>query len=499
MADQRTHTVEPTVQALLEWLGEGSSYSTAPVRCTIDEITPATYLISIVRISSDELFAQEIFSSDMRGQIVYRSWTIRRENEQWYVAGVEHLGRPVSYSQVSTHLSDFQRRVEIILTLQAHSGTYYADTAANAKTRLSVHLPTDGRIRRNGVFSRLHRVATRYSPVFTAAVIGVGILLLIFVHLLRVHSIENRMSSSLKNYSKQIDSEVERFIDNTEDEIYTLMRDLEENKKNFDFDRHNAYLNVKRMADELASYLPARKEAYNLIAENIKQATSYSEIFYEMSRLPTEEYQARIFLATNRQSVIPLSRYKPTFSSIHYPVKLNDEETNGRGFRITDGYMQRREDPVGTGGVSPHFAVDIINVSNISYVNHAGVIIREGNPAGNVVAAYAGTVKNKDFDERYGWFLEISHSLTEEISKRYPNAESWSTYYAHLHHKPELEVGDHVMAKEEIGIIGDSGKTTGPHLHFEVRVYRPDGRYTSGEEAHYDKIDPFPNRKEKKK
>jgi murein DD-endopeptidase MepM/ murein hydrolase activator NlpD len=270
------------------------------------------------------------------------------------------------------------------------------------------------------------------------------------------------------------------------------MRNLEENKKNFDFDRHNVYLNVKRMAEELPSYLPARKEAYKLIAENIKQAKSYSEIFYEMSSLPTEEYQARILLATNRQTVIPLSRFQPVFPELHYPVKLNNEANDGRGFRITDGYMKRRKDPVGTGGISPHYAVDIINVSNISYVNHAGQIIREGNPPGNVVASQKGTVIDTGFDDRYGWYVEIVHPVTEAITGKYPDAGSWSTYYAHLENEPKLEEGDRVEEDQQIGLIGDSGKSTGPHLHFEVRVYHPGGMYTGEEGSHYDKINPYP-------
>ncbi len=495
MVDDQAHTTERTVEALLGWLGEGTAYSSSPARCTIDEITPATYLVSVLRIAKDEIFAQEIFSSEMRGQIVYRSWTIRREKGEWYIAGVELLGKPVSYSQVPIHLNDFNRRIEILLSLQAHSGPYFADTASNAKELLSIHLPTDGRIRRNGIYSRIHRFATRYSPVFTAAVIGMGILLLLSIHLIRIHSMEQRMSSSLKDYSKQMDSQVEKFIHHTEDEIYSLMKNLEENKKSFKFDRQNAYLNVNRMAEELASFLPARKKAYRLIAGNIKEATSYSEIFYEMSRLPTEEYQARIFLATNRQTVIPLSRFEPAFPSIHYPVKLANEENDGRGFRITDGYMRRREDPLGTGGVTPHFAVDIINVSNISYVNHAGEIIREGNPPGKVVAAQQGEVSEIQFDDRYGWSLEVIHELSDEVTEKYPEAEKWSTYYAHLENRPQLEKGQAVAASEKLGLIGDSGKSTGPHLHFEVRVYLPGGMYTNTDGKRYNKINPYPEEK----
>jgi murein DD-endopeptidase MepM/ murein hydrolase activator NlpD len=175
-----------------------------------------------------------------------------------------------------------------------------------------------------------------------------------------------------------------------------------------------------------------------------------------------------------------------------YPVKLEDEKSDGRGFRITDGYMKRREDPVGTGGVSPHFAVDIINVSNIAYVNHAGEIIRQGNPPGNVVASAGGKVIDRGFDERYGWYLEIAHPLAKPVKEQFPKAEKWSTYYAHIAEKPDMSVGDTVERHEQLGKIGNSGKSTGPHLHFEVRVYQPGGDY-EGELGTYDKINPFPD------
>ena len=42
------------------------------------------------------------------------------------------------------------------------------------------------------------------------------------------------------------------------------------------------------------------------------------------------------------------------------------------------------------------------------------------------------------------------------------------TYYAH-HWSLLVEEGDTLSAGEGIGIIGSTGRSTGPHLHFEVR------------------------------
>ena len=41
--------------------------------------------------------------------------------------------------------------------------------------------------------------------------------------------------------------------------------------------------------------------------------------------------------------------------------------------------------------------------------------------------------------------------------------------YAHLS-KRQVETGDTVRRGEMIGKVGDTGRTTGPHLHYEVRV-----------------------------
>ena len=104
--------------------------------------------------------------------------------------------------------------------------------------------------------------------------------------------------------------------------------------------------------------------------------------------------------------------------------------------RITSHYGRRN---LGLGTSAFHRAIDI------------------SAPAGTpVVAARSGTVSFVGWsDQGYGNLIKIRHS---------GGAETW---YAH-NSQVNVSAGQYVHQGETIGLVGSTGLSTGPHLHFEV-------------------------------
>lgn len=87
---------------------------------------------------------------------------------------------------------------------------------------------------------------------------------------------------------------------------------------------------------------------------------------------------------------------------------------------------------------------------------HAGADLR-GKHGTPVLAAGAGTVICAESKNGYGNLVMIDHG------------NGLTTRYGHLQ-KFEVKKGALVTPGQLIGKVGSTGRTTGPHLHFEVRV-----------------------------
>jgi murein DD-endopeptidase MepM/ murein hydrolase activator NlpD len=74
-----------------------------------------------------------------------------------------------------------------------------------------------------------------------------------------------------------------------------------------------------------------------------------------------------------------------------------------------------------------------------------------------VVAAAGGVVAAAEWHSEYGQMIELDHG------------NGLSTRYAHLS-KSLVKAGDIVRRAQAIAQVGSSGRSTGPHLHFEVLV-----------------------------
>jgi murein DD-endopeptidase MepM/ murein hydrolase activator NlpD len=87
---------------------------------------------------------------------------------------------------------------------------------------------------------------------------------------------------------------------------------------------------------------------------------------------------------------------------------------------------------------------------------HEGVDLgaSSGTP---VMATGDGQVVWASWRDRYGILVEIDHGM------------GLHTRYAHLS-KVLVNVGQHISRGAPLGLVGETGRTTGPHLHYEVRM-----------------------------
>ena len=104
---------------------------------------------------------------------------------------------------------------------------------------------------------------------------------------------------------------------------------------------------------------------------------------------------------------------------------------------ISSGYGVRR-DPI-TGRKARHLGVDFAAELN-----------------SGVLATAPGKVVFAGWKSHYGRTIQIDHGHGIE------------TLYGHLS-KINVKTGDHVGHQQKIGLLGSSGRSTGPHLHYEIR------------------------------
>ena len=215
----------------------------------------------------------------------------------------------------------------------------------------------------------------------------------------------------------------------------TLMRQLSAEKQALERDRadleerKSGIEEVKQQAEEKRSSLTTQVNAAALKIQDI--AEMEKEYNAEMGKVKAEMEAA-----------------KQEINDIYAKMTYEDFEYNGEmawpvtGFhKITSDFGWR------FGGSDYHTGIDI---------SGAGVY---GQP---VRAGSYGVVKLLNYTytpgRGYGIYVILDHG------------SSISTLYAHLSSIGDIKVGDTVNMGQTIGYVGSTGWSTGPHLHFEVRV-----------------------------
>lgn len=188
----------------------------------------------------------------------------------------------------------------------------------------------------------------------------------------------------------------------------------------------DGYNTVKEVFADSAAAQTEIGEVFSRGAEYIESAQVFSQLFETEEKEENEEVLIEKTSADNFTKVNGYIEEAPS-SDAAVPVY---------GGVITSGYGLR-EDPF-TGETANHQGVDI------------GVNIGSG-----VVACFEGKVEAVASDDVLGNYIVLTHE------------NGLQTKYAHLL-CPLVSVGQTVSAGQRIGLSGNSGLSTGPHLHFAV-------------------------------
>lgn len=188
---------------------------------------------------------------------------------------------------------------------------------------------------------------------------------------------------------------------------------------------HEAYV-LNKPVDEV---LKLKTELDTLIneANNLKKAGFAIEIEYVPNKW-TEKY---------REIQELLNKYTDDFdigevgAPMKFPIKGE--------FRLTSPYGPR---------------INPIDGETIEFHHGIDLAAPEGT---EVLAQWNGIVSNVYVSPTYGNVVEIQHG------------KNMMTRYAHLL-KPLVSMGDRVSQYQPIGLVGNTGRSTGPHLHLEVYV-----------------------------
>ncbi|MDA3822330.1 MAG: M23 family metallopeptidase, partial [Bacteroidales bacterium] len=108
-----------------------------------------------------------------------------------------------------------------------------------------------------------------------------------------------------------------------------------------------------------------------------------------------------------------------------------------------------------TGRITSKYGYRVHPVTKRRHSMHTGIDIAapKGTP---VKAAASGIIKRTRYSGGYGKLIIVQHE------------KDLVTYYGHLS-AYRVRPGQRVTKGQIIGRVGTSGRSTGPHLHFEVR------------------------------
>lgn len=236
-----------------------------------------------------------------------------------------------------------------------------------------------------------------------------------------------------------------------------LAKIMEENK--------NEVAQLKAKNEQLVTTLQLKSS--HLIADlkmqNLKQEAAFKEEKAQLMSTAVSQLHERSELIANVMSNIgvKLKKLKTTDASKNSGgpfIAIEDKRFDQLLYKA-DQYLETlRSLPLGKpapGTISSTYGPRMDPITHTAAF-HPGIDII-GNTGDEVRATAEGKVLFAGDNGGYGNYILIDHG------------NQYTTGYGHLL-KFRVKAGDHISRGQAIGLIGDTGRSTGPHLHYEISV-----------------------------
>ena len=197
--------------------------------------------------------------------------------------------------------------------------------------------------------------------------------------------------------------------------------------------------------------------------EALEEAETQEKIL-EQQRL---EYESEI--AQREQTMIELQEQERQTQSEYNSIAKQEDELSASIAKMVKelssgiyvGGSMQWPLPAANNVVTCKFGMRTHPITGV-YKLHTGVDLR-ATKGTKIYAANAGTVLKSEYNTAYGNYVLIDHG------------GGIATLYAHMSSR-KVTKGQKVKQGDVIGLVGSTGYSTGPHLHFEVII---NGEYTN--------------------
>ena len=278
---------------------------------------------------------------------------------------------------------------------------------------------------------------------------------------------DGELLESVKMQTDNIMS-VKTKLDEKNSKLVSTQKELKSNSKSLKSERESL---LKKQDDMLSQQKEIEKqqlEANNLLKDLHDKTKEYGE-YRDTTQEELDAIDADIEAALNRYvpptTTTTTTTTKRTTTTTTKPTTTKSGETTTKHTTTTTTTTATTDSSNYIRLTYPCPSYTTITCGFGAYAGHTGCdFSTRGNQNQKIVAAESGTViLVKNLSYSYGHYIVIAHDKTTS------SGAAVYTLYAH-NNDIIVSEGQYVKKGQQIAYSGSTGNSTGPHLHFEVRV-----------------------------